>query len=44
MRRDVKGGGILRENKDTEDSFGWGSQEGFIEETTFVLGLEERLP
>lgn len=31
------------EKIDTEDSFGWGSQEGFIEETAFVLGLEERL-
>ena len=44
VRRDAKGGGILWENKDTEDSFGWGSREGFIEETAFVLSLEERLP
>lgn len=46
VRRDVsREEWILRENKDTEDSFGWGARRvSLLEETIFVLGLAERLP
>lgn len=43
VRRGIREGQCCEETGEIENSFGWGSKEGFIEEMAFVLSLEERL-